>query len=396
MAITIGDVTYTRGVTHPGTFHADDVCATALLRLVDPDFPVLRYETSPDQEPGDVLVFDEGYGKFDHHQMDAEVRDDGIPYSSFGLLWRELGGRVCSSKEAAEQFERLVVEPVDWQDNTGEHSTLAGVVIAKQTIADDMDKGFDAAVAMMTSALACATKSPALELSPNEMLNDEFAQETTERAFKLVNDAIERRENAGEELHQTAETTLVEDLIDPSDMSLSFVLATLEADNANNPRVAETFVDQLLADRHEKFEQLDAARQRIFEQIARQNYPDVLVLEQWEPGWDSICRNNEISFAAFPSQRGGWMVQGVHSHNRGNDLICPVPQNWCGKSGAELEAASGIEGATFCHKDGFMIACEDKESALAAANRMLEIAREPRLAPYVPQQEDEQQASFSL
>ena len=38
-----------------------------------------------------VLVFDIGGGEFDHHQIDALKRENGITYSSFGLLWKEFG-----------------------------------------------------------------------------------------------------------------------------------------------------------------------------------------------------------------------------------------------------------------------------------------------------------------
>ena len=40
-----------------------------------------------DKIPQDALIYDIGRGKYDHHQEDAELRENGIKYSSFGLLY---------------------------------------------------------------------------------------------------------------------------------------------------------------------------------------------------------------------------------------------------------------------------------------------------------------------
>ena len=73
------------GFTHAGKFHADDVFATALLQILRPDIKITRGFTVPDDFDG--IVYDIGFGMFDHHQEPREYRANGVPYAAFGLLW---------------------------------------------------------------------------------------------------------------------------------------------------------------------------------------------------------------------------------------------------------------------------------------------------------------------
>ena len=77
------------GFTHGAKFHADDLFSTALLRLINPDIQVERGFDVPENFDG--IVYDIGRGRFDHHQQDKEIRENGVPYAAFGLLWREFG-----------------------------------------------------------------------------------------------------------------------------------------------------------------------------------------------------------------------------------------------------------------------------------------------------------------
>ena len=73
-------------VTHSGTMHADEVFATAFLELYLKDVSVYRTKSVDlTKIPDNILVYDIGRGKYDHHQEDALKRDNGITYSSFGL-----------------------------------------------------------------------------------------------------------------------------------------------------------------------------------------------------------------------------------------------------------------------------------------------------------------------
>lgn len=110
-------------ITHSGTMHADEVFATAFLDLYFQNITVYRTNQVPENLDSDVLVYDIGRGKFDHHQLDAEKRENGIPYSSFGLLWREFG-KDYLTREGFSNIEKLflgidsdLVEGIDGDDN---------------------------------------------------------------------------------------------------------------------------------------------------------------------------------------------------------------------------------------------------------------------------------------
>ena len=74
--------------THSGKFHADDVFSFALLLYLNPEITILRGNRVPDDFDG--IVFDIGRGKYDHHQKDSRIRENGVPYAAFGLLWEDL------------------------------------------------------------------------------------------------------------------------------------------------------------------------------------------------------------------------------------------------------------------------------------------------------------------
>lgn len=120
-------------LTHNGKFHADDVFAAALLSIVQPGITIRRVSSIPENFNG--LVFDIGRGRFDHHQKDAEIRENGIPYAAFGLLWREFGESVfladCGPEDAVKEaavFDEKFVQPLDEDDNTGCGNQLAGII----------------------------------------------------------------------------------------------------------------------------------------------------------------------------------------------------------------------------------------------------------------------------
>ncbi|MCE9517420.1 MYG1 family protein [Candidatus Nomurabacteria bacterium] len=93
-------------VTHNGTFHADDVFATATLSLLlDGNIKVIRTRDPKIIASADY-VYDVGgeynlyKNLFDHHQKGgAGKRENGIPYAAFGLVWKSYGAAICGSHE---------------------------------------------------------------------------------------------------------------------------------------------------------------------------------------------------------------------------------------------------------------------------------------------------------
>jgi uncharacterized UPF0160 family protein len=85
-----------RIVTHSGTFHADDVFAYSVLRDALGAFEFVRTRDIALIDSADLVfdvggVYDPAHGRYDHHMRDLPRRDDGTPYSSVGLIWRDYG-----------------------------------------------------------------------------------------------------------------------------------------------------------------------------------------------------------------------------------------------------------------------------------------------------------------
>lgn len=111
-------------ITHSGKFHADDVFATAFLTKIIDNPVVCRVNNIDFEVENDVLVYDIGFGKFDHHQKEfCDKHDSGVKYASFGLLFREFGLNYLESINAEyascvfSMIEHDLVEGIDAVDN---------------------------------------------------------------------------------------------------------------------------------------------------------------------------------------------------------------------------------------------------------------------------------------
>ncbi len=112
-------------LTHAGKFHADDVFSAALLTYLNPNIQIKRVFEIPNDYNG--LAFDIGNGQYDHHQKESRIRENGIPYAAFGLLWETYGAEIMQ-KEDAIRFDEYFVQPLDLSDNTGEIHPVANII----------------------------------------------------------------------------------------------------------------------------------------------------------------------------------------------------------------------------------------------------------------------------
>lgn len=116
---------YKEGFTHGGMFHADDVFATALLKILWPDIKIKRGFVVPKDFSG--IVYDIGGGEFDHHQSNKRLRENQVPYAAFGLLWERFGTEILGEEDARE-FDLAFVQPLDISDNTGKENLIATLI----------------------------------------------------------------------------------------------------------------------------------------------------------------------------------------------------------------------------------------------------------------------------
>lgn len=109
-------------ITHSGTFHVDDVMATVFLSKILDRVILLRVPTTNELQTQNKVIFDIGYGEFDHHQKNRNgKRKNGIYYSSIGLLWKKYGMeylREQNVKYLEKTFEYMDSELIQYIDAT--------------------------------------------------------------------------------------------------------------------------------------------------------------------------------------------------------------------------------------------------------------------------------------
>lgn len=110
-------------VTHDSRFHADDVFAVSVLNILyKGKIKIIRTRDEEIIKNADIvldigMIYDPEKNLFDHHQKEgAGVRENGIPYASFGLIWKHFGTQLCSP-EAWDKIDKKIVQPIDAGDN---------------------------------------------------------------------------------------------------------------------------------------------------------------------------------------------------------------------------------------------------------------------------------------
>jgi uncharacterized UPF0160 family protein len=178
-------------VTHSGGFHADELLSSVILTRLFPQARIVRSRAPEWITPGpDRVIYDVGgiYDAaaqiFDHHQRGAPLREDGQPYSSFGLIWNHYGRDylAASNVPAAHietvyaAFDASFVVPIDLTDNGALSPTgpLAGLTLPTlletlkpafdDTDPEADDRAFHAALAIARSFVEAAVSRSAAKL----------------------------------------------------------------------------------------------------------------------------------------------------------------------------------------------------------------------------------------
>ena len=134
-------MTITHLVTHSGGFHADELLSSVVLTRLFPQAELLRSRDRQWVAQGDhKIIFDVGgaYNSkaqiFDHHQRPGPLREDGQPFSSFGLIWGHFGRAYLAAMEVPAddveaihaKFDTKFVLPIDLLDNGAMEPSVAG------------------------------------------------------------------------------------------------------------------------------------------------------------------------------------------------------------------------------------------------------------------------------
>ncbi len=291
-------------VTHSGGFHADELLSSVILTRLFPEARIVRSRSPEWITPaGDRIIYDVGGAYdgeariFDHHQRGAPLREDGSPFSSFGLVWKHYGRDYLLASAVPEahldalhaSFDRSFVLPVDLMDNGALSPSIAGPL------------------AGLTLPSLLETLKPSF---------DEKGPDADDRAFHAA-------------------------------------LA-----------IARAFVEAGIAQRAAKLR----AETLVLDAIARTAEGRILELPMGMPFRPAIVKAgaDHLLFVVHPRDKD-WCVTGIRRAEDGFELRADLPASWAGLTNGDLEAASGIKGATFCHNGRFIAAAATREAALSMA-----------------------------
>lgn len=290
-------------VTHSGGFHADELLSSVILTRLFPQAKIVRSRAPAWITPAaDRIIYDVGgsydapAGIFDHHQRGAPLRDDGQPFSSFGLIWKHFGrdylaafGVPTDHVDAVHaSFDTGFVLPIDLVDN-GAHSP--------------------------SGPMAGLTLSALLEtLKP---VFDEADPDADERQFHVA------------------------------------------------LGIARSFVEANIAGRAAKLRAESIVRQA----IDATGSGRVLELPMGMPFRPAIIKAgaDHLLFVVHPREKD-WCLTTIRSGDEGFDVRADLPAAWAGLTNADLEAVSGVVGASFCHNGRFVAAANTRTAILAMAD----------------------------
>lgn len=202
-------------VTHGGGYHADDVFACAALSLLYNDrIKILRSRDPEIIARGDIVLdvggeYDPARGRFDHHQIGgAGIRPNGIPYASFGLIWKEFGEQIGGSRYVQEVIENKLVLSIDANDNGIDISKDIYEGISKYSINSVIaiflptwkeagmnleDKAFIKAVGLAKMILSSEIKQAQEEIEKQEFIDRTYEQ-SSDKKVVLFDEYISRHD----------------------------------------------------------------------------------------------------------------------------------------------------------------------------------------------------------
>ncbi|TCM53259.1 uncharacterized UPF0160 family protein [Rhizobium sp. PP-F2F-G48] len=292
-------------VTHSGGFHADELLSSVILTRLHPEAKIVRSRAPEWIAAGaDRIVYDVGGAYdaetriFDHHQRGAPVRDDGQPYSSFGLIWRHFGRDYLRASGIPETHVEAV------------HAAFDGSFVLPVDLVDN------GALSPSTAGVLAGLTLPAL-------------LETLKPVF---------------------------DDADPEAETRSFYGALA---------IARSFVEASIGKAAAKIR----AETLVMDAIAAAGQGHILELPIGMPFRSAVVKAgaDHLLFVVHPRDKD-WCVTGIRRADEGFELRADLPMAWAGLTNADLEAASGVMGASFCHKGRFIAAARTRKAALALAD----------------------------
>jgi uncharacterized UPF0160 family protein len=320
-------------VTHGANFHSDDLFAVAVLVHVleakgysltskkpETKIKIIRTQDPEIISKGDYVVDIGGLhvpkkGRFDHHQQGgAGERTNGVPYASFGLVWKEYGTKLTGSQYAADWVDRHVVQGVDAMDSGMYVYTPHMSDVYPFLFIDYLSTACDVVKAgIMTSGAPSSNVAVGNARPSNKDFDKEFM-----RLLKVVHNVVSVfiiKSKQKEGVFKKARS-VYQKSVDKRIM------------------ISDTFIPTQ------------------FEEFIAPEYIEPFVF-------------------VYPDLRGGWSAKVIQKESQSYAARMLFPVEWRGRRDAELEALTGEKGSRFCHNAGFLLVADTKETLLRILSKLI-------------------------
>lgn len=330
--------------THDNVFHADEVLAIAIVRLINPNVTIIRTRNEDVLQSADFRIdiggkYDPETGDFDHHQEGFDIRhispnqnkyEQGPKRSGAGLIWLNYG------KEAIESFLKTQTFPNPDVEIDKDSIDFVHTQIDKNLIApiDAFDNGEGRDFYLDTGAYRVPSIGRIVQ-----NLNPSWLE-------KSITDG---------------DTYFYE--------ALDLTVNCLKREIVKNFAVF-------------------AGRFVLLEKIKEVDSSGLLILEEFVP-WSPIFSQHQeetkhVKMVIFPAV-DSWMVQSPYFMKIDyNDFSFnmpdgtkrkqryPAPSHICGKTNEDLAKLTDVEDAVFIHATGFIGAARTKEGAIKLAQYIID------------------------
>lgn len=301
-------------VTHSGGFHADELLSSVILTRLFPEAKIVRSRAPEWITPGsDRIIYDVG-GAYDAEKQIFDHHQRGAPLREDEAPYSSFG--------------------LIWKHYGRDYLAAMSIPEAHvDALHASFDKSFVLPIDLMDNgALSPKSAGPLAGLTLSSLL------ETLKPTFD------QKEEGADDRAFHTA---------------LGIARAFVEA--GVNQRAAKL-----------------RAETQVLEAIEKTGEGRILELAMGMPFRPAIIRAgaDHLLFVVHPRDGKDWCVTGIRKADDGFELRADLPKSWAGLTNGDLEAASGVKGATFCHNGRFIAAATSREAAL----EMAEIAVREALA----------------
>ncbi|QDL93018.1 MYG1 family protein [Paroceanicella profunda] len=292
-------------VTHSGGFHADEVLSSVILTRLFPGAKIVRSRERAWITPGaDRVIYDVG-GSYDPEARIFDHHQRGAPLREDGQPLSSFG---LVWKHFGHDYLRASAVPEEDVD----------------TVHASFDEGFVLPVDLVDNgALSPSVAGPLSGMTLPGLL------ETLKPVFDDTDP-------------------------DADDRAFHGALA-----------IARSFVEARIARSAAKLR----AEGMVRTAIAAAGAGHVLELPMGMPFRPAVVKAGADHLLFVVSPRGeDWTLTGIRKGEEGFELRADLPAAWAGLTNADLEAASGVSGATFCHNGRFIAAARSREAILAMAD----------------------------